>query len=581
MCKKAVALLLILALVFSLGSTLGGFAATDVSYALTANADTPVRLTASTSGITAITAKKGSYLTFISDEGNGWYKVQYAGSAFGYVASSAVSKVSDSKPAFAKTTTYSLNVRASASTSSEKLTTLNRGTYFVVLSTSNGWCKILYDGVKIGYVSSEYVGYAGGEVSISMTDYEKKVAAAFANTALKEVGYKEGANNYSKYGEYFGKPNYYWCDAFVLWCACMTDKSLYGTAFPKLRGCTAIMNWYKDRSRFYYASSGYNPKCGDLIFFDHSGSGSSSNHMGLVYKADDTYVYTVEGNSSDSVRSKSYKRNNTYIIGYAFPNYSKATNLVTTTTTTTTTTTKTTTTTPAAGTKTGTVNTSTLNMRSGAGTSYSVVTTLSKGAVVTILGTSGSWYKIQTSAGKTGYVSTQYITVNNTTAATTTPKTTTTTKTTTTAVTSQNGYVNTSTLNMRSGAGTNYAVVSKLTQGTVVTFLGTSGSWYKIKTSDGKTGYVSSQYVTVKSAAPGTTTTTTPKTTTTTTAAAKTGVVNTSTLNMRRGAGTSYSVVTKISKGTVVTILGTSGSWYKVKLSDGKTGYVSQTYITV
>ena len=56
----------------------------------------------------------------------------------------------------------------------------------------------------------------------------------------------------------------------------------------------------------------------------------------------------------------------------------------------------------------GTVTGSGVNMRSGPGTSYSSITTLSKGAAVTLLGKSGGWYKIQYGS-KTGYMSESYV----------------------------------------------------------------------------------------------------------------------------------------------------------------------------
>lgn len=70
----------------------------------------------------------------------------------------------------------------------------------------------------------------------------------------------------------------------------------------------------------------------------------------------------------------------------------------------------TTTTTPSTG-NTGTTLTitgNTLNVRSGPGTSYEVVTGLVKGDTVTKLGQEGDWYRIQTSSGQTGYISSQY-----------------------------------------------------------------------------------------------------------------------------------------------------------------------------
>ncbi len=55
-----------------------------------------------------------------------------------------------------------------------------------------------------------------------------------------------------------------------------------------------------------------------------------------------------------------------------------------------------------------TVNVSSLNVRSGPGTGYSVIWTLSKGTVVNVVSTSGSWSKIN--SPKTGWVYSAYLT---------------------------------------------------------------------------------------------------------------------------------------------------------------------------
>jgi len=61
-------------------------------------------------------------------------------------------------------------------------------------------------------------------------------------------------------------------------------------------------------------------------------------------------------------------------------------------------------------------------------------------------------------------------------------------------------------------------------------------------------------------------------------ALAQTGTVTASSLKMRKSASTSSSVITTLKKGKTVTILGTSGSWYKIKYG-GKTGYAAKKYI--
>ena len=137
------------------------------------------------------------------------------------------------------------------------------------------------------------------------------------------------------------------------------------------------------------------------------------------------------------------------------------------------------------------------------------------------------------------------------------------------------GIVNTSALNVRSGAGTKHSIINKVYKGNKVEILSTSNGWHKIKLSNGSTGWVSSQYITLNSSNSN------PSINEDNSVSAKKGTVNTSSLNVRKGAGTNYSIITKISKGTFVEILSTSNGWYKVKLSNSSTGWVSSQYITL
>lgn len=62
--------------------------------------------------------------------------------------------------------------------------------------------------------------------------------------------------------------------------------------------------------------------------------------------------------------------------------------------------------------------------------------------------------------------------------------------------------------------------------------------------------------------------------------AQRTGTVKEGPLNVRSGAGTGYNMVGQLPAGVTVTILETSGSWYRVS-GGGLTGYVSSSYITL
>ena len=57
------------------------------------------------------------------------------------------------------------------------------------------------------------------------------------------------------------------------------------------------------------------PKAGDLIFFDWEND-NDPDHVGIVEKVDNNYIYTIEGNSKDECKNKKYRLNYKSIYGY-------------------------------------------------------------------------------------------------------------------------------------------------------------------------------------------------------------------------------------------------------------------------
>lgn len=222
----------------------------------------------------------------------------------------------------------------------------------------------------------------------------------------------------------------------------------------------------------------------------------------------------------------------------------------------------------------GYINASDVNLRSGAGTNYSVVTCMAKNTKFTFVNGklyNSKWYKIKlTSNSKTGYVTKEYATVSSSTTAS-----------------NVSGYVSDDYVNLRSGAGTNYSVVSCLRKNTKFTFLSTSlynSSWYKIKvTSTAKTGYIKKDYVKKVSQTQPTEKTTEPTAQPTTSSSSVKGHVTGDYVNLRSGAGTRYSVVECMRANTKFTYVSTklyNKDWYNIRLtSNSKTGYVKKDYV--
>ncbi len=213
--------------------------------------------------------------------------------------------------------------------------------------------------------------------------------------------------------------------------------------------------------------------------------------------------------------------------------------------------------------KSAVVNASSLNVRSSASTSASLVTNLPRNAKVTVVKESGSWSQIKTASGQTGWVASQYLKTGS---ASSTPAKD------SGSTTSKSATVNASSLNVRSSASTSASLVTNLPRNAKVTVVKESGSWSQIKTASGQTGWVASQYLKTGSAS-----STPAKDSSSTTS--KSAVVNASSLNVRSSASTSASIVTNLPRNAKVTVVKVSGSWSQVKTASGKTGWVASQYL--
>lgn len=130
-----------------------------------------VRKSASTGAAVVTSLRKGSYVTLIVRSGS-WWQVEYAKNQFGYCHADYINQVSGSAVTVS-TRSGGLNVRAGAGTSYAKLGSLYKGETVIELSSSGGWSRILYHGIKTGYVSSQYLSSGNGAVSLSVPSFKQ------------------------------------------------------------------------------------------------------------------------------------------------------------------------------------------------------------------------------------------------------------------------------------------------------------------------------------------------------------------------------------------------------------------------
>lgn len=176
-------------------------------------------------------------------------------------------------------------------------------------------------------------------VALSQLGYvESSTAYDFDGEGAGSGNNTEYCYNMGNYGEGYG---YYWCATFVSWAlyqAQCSDQMGYADWIRNHKGdedyiwCeVSCSTWANQLRLFNYfkksaaAGNNYKPQSGDLIFFSWSGATSSEDHIGIVVYSDDSYVYTVEGNTSsqnsldsngDGLYFKKYALNYQYITGY-------------------------------------------------------------------------------------------------------------------------------------------------------------------------------------------------------------------------------------------------------------------------
>lgn len=137
---------------------------------------------------------------------------------------------------------------------------------------------------------------------------------AIVEVALTQLGNEGGQPYWSWYGFQSREE---WCACFVSWCA---DQCGYieSGIIPKFAGCVDGANWFKSRNQWH--DRNYEPKAGDIIFFDWGGDGAT-DHVGIVEKCENGTVYTVEGNSGDACKQRTYAVGSSSIYGYGIPAY--------------------------------------------------------------------------------------------------------------------------------------------------------------------------------------------------------------------------------------------------------------------
>ena len=204
---------------------------------------------------------------------------------------------------------YILNVtltnRPISSFVSELLTPEQLEMYHVYLQTS-GNKPLVFGGGSADTSASEDLS------GVQFVNGTRPGNTALVDIAKSQVGNVGGAPYWSWYGF---DSRVAWCACFVSWC-----YGQAGLSEPRFAGCQSQgVPWFTSHGQ--WGARGYeNIAPGDAIFFDWDLDGSA-DHVGIVIGTDGSRVYTVEGNSGDTCKIRSYPLDYACIKGYGLMNW--------------------------------------------------------------------------------------------------------------------------------------------------------------------------------------------------------------------------------------------------------------------
>ncbi|MGE6849907.1 SH3 domain-containing protein [Bacillus tropicus] len=373
-----------------------------------------------------------------------------------------------------------LHVRAGSSTSHDIISRVYNGQSLNVIGEENGWYKINING-KTGFVSGEFVSKNGASNSnVSTTGGKNKVTAdvlrvrTAPNTSSSVSGRVYEGQTLNVIGQENGwvKINHngqvgYVSGEFVSGVSANTGSSNNNTNNNNQESV-------KPASGNYTVNvSSLRVRTGPSTSHTTVGSvtkgqvvqvvGEVQDWFKINYAGQTAYVskdYVTKGGSSDNATQGNNQNNN-------------QNNNVTVQT---------------GGTY--VVNATSLRVRTGPATYHSVIGGVLNGMTLNVIGSEGSWFKVNYQ-GKTGYVSSEFTKFVK--GGTTTPE-----QPKQPEKPNQGAigdyYINASALNVRSGEGTNYRIIGALPQGQKVQVISENSGWSKINY-NGQTGYIGTRYL--------------------------------------------------------------------------------------
>lgn len=478
-------------------------------------------------------------------------------------------------------TTASVNLRTGASSDMEALGKLAKGTALTVYEISSGWYHVSVDGTSYeGWVAGDYVSYsplasatptptpdASSDASVTVPD-----VVAYGTLTSSGVNFRQGPSTGYKVVKVLSKGD----ELSIINSSGGWYYALAGSDFGYVSGSYVSITKTVDTS----ASQTDAPAPESTVTADTSDYETGViTSSGVNFRTGpDTSYSSIQKLAKNTAVTVISKKGNWYYVyvgsqmGCVHADYVKITGTASSASVSDSS--------SSSGEGRGTTSGS-VNLRSGAATSYSKLQTLSAGVSLTLYELSGGWYRVKTSSGAEGWVSSKYVSVTVAPSASASAGDAESDRATGTGVAN-------SKVNFRESPNTSSKIITTLTSGTKVTLYELSGSWYSAEY-NGRRGYLYAKYITLgeeaSSAVSGEAGSVSSGVSSGVTSAAGGLTLASGTtsgkLNMRTKPSTSSSgVITTLASGARFSIIGECGEWYYI-LYDGRTGYVYRAYATL
>lgn len=157
-------------------------------------------------------------------------------------------------------------------------------------------------------------------------------ATQLLNVARSQIGYREGYDNDTKFGKWYGMNHTAYCAIGLSWCASVAGAlDIMG---GKWAYCPYWENHWKQAGRWHAWTENAQP--GDIVFFNWNGSHGLADHVGIVESVDwishnVPVLVTIEFNTSSGLAGSQSdgggvyrrRRSNLYVVGFGRPAYKR------------------------------------------------------------------------------------------------------------------------------------------------------------------------------------------------------------------------------------------------------------------